>query len=147
MTHVIEMTPEQIDLVQATFQQVAAHAEEAADRFYAHLFALAPQLRPLFANSMAHQGDKFMATLAIMIFSSEREWSSGAPPFIHHLGRRHNHHGIPHTAYTLAWQALQQTFTDLLGAEFTPEVEEAWQKLFDRLTNAMKMGEPFTIAD
>ncbi len=139
MIESIEMTPKQIDLVQTTFHQVAANAEEAAERFYARLFALEPELQLLFPPEMHHQGDKFMATLAIMIFSLE--WSGEAPPFIHHLGLRHNHHGIPHSAYAVAGQALLQMLEEMLGPAFTSDVAQAWKKLFERLANAMKMGE------
>ncbi len=135
MTQITDITEEQIALVQTTFQRVAANAEEAADRFYDRLFTLSPQIRPLFPTDMHHQGDKFMATLAIMIYSLER--SGDAPPFVQHLGLRHNHHGIPHTAFAPAWQALLQTLAEMLGSEFTPEVEQAWEKMFDSLTNAM----------
>jgi len=144
MIESIEMTPEQIDLVQTTFQQVAANAEEAAERFYTRLFTLEPELQSLFPPEMHHQGDKFMATLAIMIFSLER--SDEAPPFIHHLGLRHNHHGIPHTAYAVAGQALLQILKEMLGPAYTTEVAQAWKKLFERLANAMKHGEHKEVA-
>ena len=146
MIQVIEMTPKQIDLVQTTFRQVVTNVDEAAGRFYAHLFALAPELRPLFTSNMHHQGDKFLAALAIMIFNLDREWPGGVPPFIQHLGLRHAHHGIPHTAYAVAWQALLQTLAEMLGAQFTPEVEKAWERLFACLTNAMKTDEAATAA-
>ena len=132
------MTPEQVDLVQATFKQVVINAVEAGGRFYDHLFALAPELRPLFTNNIHHQGDKFLAALAILIFSLERH--ADGPPFINHLGLRHTHHGIPHAAYRFAEQALLQTLAEMLGPTFTPDVEQAWQKLFDCLTSAMTSG-------
>lgn len=139
MTQTVEMTPEQIALVQTTFHQVAANAQEVADQFYAHFFTFVPELRSLFPDDMDHQGDKFMATLAILIFSLEQ--SGETPPFIHQLGQRHNYHGIPHTAYAVAGKALMQTLGEMLGSAFTTEVEQAWEKLFDCLADAMKIGE------
>jgi hemoglobin-like flavoprotein len=56
------------------------------------------------------------------------------------LGLRHTHHGIPHAAYRFAEQALLQTLAEMLGPAFTPDVEQAWQKLFDCLTSAMTSG-------
>lgn len=135
----VEMNPEQIALVQTTFHQLAANAQEVADKFYTNFFTYVPELRPLFPNDMDHQGDKFMATLAILIFSLEQ--SGEVPPFIYHLGLRHKHHGIPHSAYAVAGPALLQTLGEMLGSAFTTEVEQAWKKLFGCLANAMKAGE------
>ena len=44
------MTPEQVDLVQDSFAKVAPIADKAADLFYDRLFAIAPEVRRLFAN-------------------------------------------------------------------------------------------------
>ncbi|MAU01842.1 MAG: hemin receptor [Anaerolineaceae bacterium] len=135
MSQANQMTPEQVDLVQTTFKQVLVNATETGDRFYDHLFALAPELRPLFTNNIHHQGDKFLAALAILIFSLERH--ADRPPFINHLGLRHTHHGIPQATYRFAGQALLQTLAEMLGPVYTPDVAQAWGKLFDCLTLAM----------
>ena len=47
------LTARQINLVQTSFAYVVPITDEAAAIFYAKLFALAPDTRPLFKNDMA----------------------------------------------------------------------------------------------
>jgi Globin len=51
------MTPEQIAVVQESFQQVATIADQAAELFYHHLFSLDPPLKRLFPSDM-HTGEE-----------------------------------------------------------------------------------------
>ena len=129
------MTPNQIELIQRTFKQLAEQADETAANFYDHLFRLEPGLRPLFSNNMHHQGQKLMAALAIFIFSLKE--SGDVPPMLRRLGARHSHHGIPASAYATAQQALVATLAERLGSQFTPDVEAAWTALFSHLAKAM----------
>ncbi len=46
------MTPDQVRLVKSSFAHVVPVAAVAADAFYARLFELAPQVRPMFRNDM-----------------------------------------------------------------------------------------------
>ena len=130
------MTPKQIELVQGSFKQVAEQVDEAAALFYENLFRAEPQLRPLFQKSnMHHQGQKLIASLAIMIFSLDQP--ADVPPTVRQLGVRHSHHGIPARVYTSAQEALRLTIAEMLGNQFTLEVQNAWEEVLERLTQAM----------
>ena len=50
------MNPEQITLVQNSFNLVEPIAEIAAGLFYNRLFELDPSLRPMFKNDIKEQG-------------------------------------------------------------------------------------------
>src|SRR6202043_756615 len=52
--------PDTIFLVQSSFARIAERAEEFAPRFYANLFEVHPELRPLFRDDMAAQTKMFM---------------------------------------------------------------------------------------
>ena len=130
------MTPQQIQDVQITFKQLAQNPDAAAERFYHHLFALDPTLRPFFCNThMPHQGQKLMAALAILIFNLEQ--LPTVPPTLRQLGARHRHHGIPAAAYATAKQALNQTIAEALGDKFTVDLQKAWAEVLNYLTDAM----------
>ena len=66
------MTPEQISLVQSSFAKVAPIADEAATLFYARLFQIAPDVRPLFKGDLEDQGRKLMAALGTVVRSLDR---------------------------------------------------------------------------
>ena len=63
------MTPQDVDLVQSTFEKVRPISLAAAGMFYDRLFEIAPEVRPLFKGDMAEQGRKLMATLAVVVGS------------------------------------------------------------------------------
>ena len=130
------MTPKQIELVQGSFKQVAEQVDETAALFYENLFRVEPQLRPLFKKSnMHHQGQKLIASLAIMIFSLDQP--EEVPPSVRQLGVRHNHHGVPAAVYISAQEALLQTIAEMLDEQFTLEIQKAWEEVLERLTKAM----------
>ena len=58
------MTPEQVKLVQDSFAKVVPIAGTAADLFYDRLFAIAPEVRPLFPDDLTEQGPSGVATQA-----------------------------------------------------------------------------------
>mmetsp|Transcript_28515 Transcript_28515/g.53542 ORF Transcript_28515/g.53542 Transcript_28515/m.53542 type:complete len:85 (+) Transcript_28515:556-810(+) len=49
------MTPDQITLVQESFEKVLPVADHISDLFYDRLFATAPEIRPLFSDDLADQ--------------------------------------------------------------------------------------------
>jgi len=54
------VTPNQITLVQDSFQLVAPIADTASELFYTRLFELDPSVRPLFPTDIADQRRKLM---------------------------------------------------------------------------------------
>lgn len=58
------LSPRQIELVRESFAAVIPIRQTAATLFYARLFELAPEVRPLFPRDLDAQGAKLMAALA-----------------------------------------------------------------------------------
>ncbi|SES06550.1 Globin [Tranquillimonas rosea] len=63
------MTPEDVRLVQTSFAQVFPHKARLTQRFYAHLFRIAPEMRPLFRNDPALQREKHASALGAIVRS------------------------------------------------------------------------------
>jgi hemoglobin-like flavoprotein len=61
------MTPDQVKLVQQSFEKVAPISETAAVLFYDRLFDIAPKVRSMFPTDMTEQRRKLMATLAVVV--------------------------------------------------------------------------------
>ncbi len=61
------MTPQQVELVQKSFQKVVPIAATAADLFYNRLFEIAPETRALFPTDMTQQKIKLMAMLGTAV--------------------------------------------------------------------------------
>ena len=86
------MTPEQITLVQTSFQKVVLIAGTAADLFYDRLFESAPQIRALFPQDMAEQKKKLMAMLATAVTNLHK--LDTILPAVQALGQRHTGYGV-----------------------------------------------------
>jgi hemoglobin-like flavoprotein len=132
------MTPEQIAVVQESFQKVASIADQAAEIFYRHLFALDPQLKSLFPSDMQTQGRKLMQMIGLAVYGLNSP--EVLIPAVHALGRRHVAYGVEAKDYETVGKALILTLEQGLGAAFTPQVREAWLATYQLLAETMKQA-------
>jgi len=129
------MTLDQIDLIQSSFAKVAPIAGEAARIFYARLFEIAPEVRPLFHTELSEQGKKLMSVLAFAVNGLR------APETIilaaEQLAIRHLDYGVRPEHYAPVGEALIHTLEKGLGAAFTEEVRQAWLAAYALLSGVM----------
>jgi hemoglobin-like flavoprotein len=130
------MTPDQIALVRTSFDKVRPISEEAARLFYARLFEIAPEVRPLFKGDMAEQGRKLMATLAVVVNGIDD--LPALKPAVAGLGRRHAGYGVTADHFGPVGAALIWTLEQGLGADFTPETRDAWLDAYGALAAVMQ---------
>lgn len=133
------MTPEQQILVQTSFAKVAPIADLAASLFYEDLFQRNPRLRSLFKEDMAEQRRKLMSMLGTAV-ANLRQWEK-IQAELKALGRRHVGYGVEARDYETVGAALIATLEKGLGADFTPEVRDAWLGCCETITSEM-LGPP-----
>ncbi len=129
------MTPRQILLVQTSYAKVVPIADQAATLFYARLFELAPQVRPMFKGDMVEQGRKLMAMLTLVVKGLNK--LDTLIPAAQQLARRHVGYGATAEHYPVVGRALLDTLSKGLGDGFTPEVREAWTAAYATLSGVM----------
>lgn len=134
------MTPQQITLVQATWQQVLPIQAQAAELFYGRLFALDPAVKPLFRGDMTEQGKKLMQTIGLVVSSLTR--LEEILPAAQDLGRRHTAYGVKPEHYATVGASLLWTLEQGLGGAFTPEVKDAWASAYGLLAQVMQEAAP-----
>jgi hemoglobin-like flavoprotein len=132
------MNQKQIQLVQNSFEQVKPIANIAADLFYDRLFELDPGLRPLFKSDLSEQKHNLMTTLSFAVASLKRPET--ILPAVRQLGARHVGYGVQEYHYQTVGAALLWTLGQGLGAQFTPEVEDAWTAVYTVLAQTMQEG-------
>lgn len=130
------MTPQQVVLVQTSWQKVVPIKEKAAELFYGKLFELDPALKPMFRGDMAEQGRKLTAMLNTVVVKLDN--LGEIVPAVQDLGKRHVAYGVEDAHYDTVGAALLWTLGAGLGDAFTPEVKEAWTKAYVTLAGAMK---------
>ena len=132
------LSTQQIQLVQTTFTKVAPIADEAAKLFYDRLFELEPSTRYMFKHDMAEQRKKLMQMLSVAVASLER--LDALVPAVQALGQRHVQYGVTPAHYETVGAALLWTLEQGLGADFTPEVKEAWAAVYGLLVQVALEG-------
>jgi hemoglobin-like flavoprotein len=138
------MTPEQVKLIQDSFAKVAPIADTAAEIFYDRLFAVAPQVRPLFPDDMTEQRRKLMATLAVVVNGLTD--LDAILPAASALAKRHVAYGAEPAHYPVVGEALLWTLARGLGPGWTPEVATAWTGAYAMLSEFM-IGEACGASD
>jgi nitric oxide dioxygenase len=129
------MTPHQIILIQNSFATLALDAENAGEVFYRHLFALAPEVRPLFSEEMTVQQLKLLQTLAIVVDALSR--LPTILPVVRELARRHVSYGTSDEHYPVVGQALIAMLREILGDGLDAETEAAWGEAYGVLSSEM----------
>jgi len=129
------MNPEQVALIQDSFEKVQILGEAVADMFYGRLFEIAPEVRPLFPQDIKPQGRKLLTMLATVVNSLDN--LASIVPAVQDLGRRHAGYQAQPEHYDAVGQALLWTLSRGLGDDFTPDVEEAWTEAYTILSTTM----------
>ncbi len=130
----MSLTDHQRRLVSESFAQLVPITQEATTVFYDHLWRIAPETKSLFhTDDMQQQGIKLMQTLGIAVRAIHDLNSIGS--FLYDLGQRHIAYGVSKDQFDLVRSALLAMIEHCLGAEFTPEVREAWDITYTLITD------------
>lgn len=129
------MTKEQIQLVQESWSKVLPIAKQAGLLFYQNLFEAAPGIRHLFKPDISEQANKLVTILGYVV--SKLSHMEELLPQVQQLGERHNSYGTEPAHYEVVGQCLILTLKQGLGAEWTPEIQNAWITAYNTLKNVM----------
>ena len=129
------MTPNQISLVQKSWQKVLPIAPQAAEIFYTTLFEMDPSLKALFPSDIAEQGKKLMAMLdtAVKLLDNPDKLI----PAVQNLGAKHLKYGAEPEHYDTVGAALLKTLAQGLGEDFTAATKKAWTVVYQTLATTM----------
>jgi len=130
------MTPDQITLVQNSWEKVVPISETAATLFYNRLFESDPSLKPLFKGDILEQGRKLMTMITTVVRGLKN--LGALVPAVQALGRRHSGYGVKDEHYETVGTSLIWTLERGLGPEFTPETKAAWVTAYTLLADTMK---------
>jgi len=132
------MTPEQISLVQSSFDRLGPQLPTLATRFYQELFARNPALRSLFTTDMAEQKVRFSRKLTEIVWAMPR-----LAELLTHtraLGARHVGYGVRVADYRTVGDALLAALAAVLGDSFDTPTREAWILAYNLVAETMLEG-------
>ena len=130
------MSKEQISTVKKSWEIfLKIDPVAAGDIFYSKLFSTAPYLSPMFSHSRDEQSRKLIDMLSTVVERLER--LDQLDEEIRQLGLRHKSYGVRSSDYHLVGKALLWTLQQGLGRDWSPMVQEAWEKCYDTLASIM----------
>ena len=132
------MEPRHKELIRDSWQQLRPDVDRAAELFYTRLFEEDPTLRELFTGDVAAQGKRLMTMMGTAV--EKLDELEAMTPMLYELGQRHVNYGVQARHYETFRDALMWTLQNVLGADFYPEVEEAWGAFLEFLSHAMIAG-------
>jgi hemoglobin-like flavoprotein len=130
------MDQKQVDLVRASFASLPKDAEAVGMLFYALLFKIDPDLRPIFKGDIRRQSAMLATMLATAVENLDR--LDLVLSAVRDLGRRHAGYGVKEGDYDTVETALLLTLAQALGSDFTAEVRRAWIACYRILAEVMK---------
>lgn len=132
----INLSEKEIELVEKAFAM--ARSEELFAQptlFYEKLFERDPNLQPLFREDIGGQGMRFMRTLRTIVNALRQP--GDVAEVLEPLARTHGALGVHAIDFDTMGEALIDTFKELLGPDFTAEMETAWRKAYGQIAKAM----------
>jgi NAD(P)H-flavin reductase/hemoglobin-like flavoprotein len=122
--------------IRTSFALLEPHAAELGRRFYASLFARAPQVRAMFPVNMQVQRSRLLHALVQVVQMVDRP--DDLLGFLHQLGRDHRKFGVLAEHYDAVGAALLEALGALAGPAWTDEVRDAWTTAYGLVAEAMR---------
>jgi hemoglobin-like flavoprotein len=125
--------------LRTSFDVVAPRGDELMDRFYARVFAVAPEVKPLFASADM-EAQKSMLLGALVLLRRHLHDLETIVPILRGLGARHVAYGARPEHYPVVGRALISSMAEVAGDVWRPEHERAWTAALDVIAGAMLEG-------
>ena len=125
-----------IDLIEASFEKLAPHADQLAKQFYKELFSRYPSVKPLFNNTRIKVQEKKLVSALTTVVTSLRK-----PDVLENvltgLGEKHIQYGAEPEHYQAVISTLLDVMGDLAGDEWTGEIEMMWELALNNIASTM----------
>jgi hemoglobin-like flavoprotein len=127
--------------IQRSFELAAERCEDLTPLVYRRLFREHPEAEKMFRSEGGDLVRGSMLTLtieAIMDFAGER---TGHFRMIECEVSSHDAYGTPRELFVAFFGVIADTLRELLEADWSPEIEQAWRKLLAELGDAVAQTE------
>ena len=128
-----------LEALETSFDLIAPRGDELMDVFYSRLFAAAPAVKPLFANTDLQRQKSMLLGVLVLLRKSLRDLGAIVPK-LHDLGARHVGYGARPEYYPVVGEVLIASMAEIAGPAWTPEYERAWSEAFAIVSGAMIEG-------
>ncbi|NXU57294.1 NGB protein, partial [Turnix velox] len=143
----------QRDLIRESWRRLSANPVQHGLVLFARLFDLDPDLLPLFQYNCKQfsspqeclSAPEFLehvrkVMLVIDAAVSHLEDLSCLEEYLCNLGKKHQAVGVKVESFSAVGESLLYMLEKCLGTAFSPDVREAWSKLYSAVVKAMQRG-------
>jgi hemoglobin-like flavoprotein len=134
------MTP-RANLIEHSFELAAARCEDLTPPVYRRLFRQHPETQAMFRSEGSDpvKGSMLALTIdAILDFAGER---TGHFRLIECEVSSHDAYGTPRELFAAFFGVIAETLREIIGADWSPEIEDAWQKLLAEIGGLVDRSE------
>lgn len=128
-----------LENLETSFDLIAPQGDRLMDVFYARLFAAAPAVKPLFANTDIKRQKAMLLGALVLVRKSLRDLGPLVPK-LHALGARHVAYGAEPAHYPVVARVLIASMAEVAGDAWRPEYERAWAAALEVVAGAMIDG-------
>src|ERR1700675_3463076 len=121
------------NLIQRSFELAAERCEDLTPLIYRRLFREHPETEQMFRREASDlvKGSMLALTIdAIMDFAGDR---NGSFRMISCEVQSHDAYGTPRELFVAFFGVIADTMREILGTEWSPEIEDAWRKLLGEI--------------
>ena len=122
-----------INLIQHSFELAAARCEDLTPLVYRRLFREQPEAKTMFRSEGGElvKGSMLALTVdAILDFAGDR---TGHFRMIECEVVSHDAYGTPRELFVAFFGVIADTVREILGADWSPEIDQAWRNLLDEI--------------
>lgn len=129
------MNAEQIALIKQSWATMRPKSARMAATFYEELFKRDNSLRDLFKGEMHEQAQRLANMLDMVVNALDN--IDEVRPMVESIGVRHIGYGVQEDDYGIFGETLLATIQAEMGANYTPDIEAAWQAAYQMLAGIM----------
>lgn len=125
-------------LINETLEKVVERVGDPTPQVYARLFAAQPEMEALFVRDTDGSVRGHMLSEAldgILDFIGARTYADN---LIRSEIVNHENLGVPPDVFATFYANVRDTFRDILGDEWTPDMESSWQGLLGELSKTIE---------
>ena len=118
--------------IERSFELAAERCEDLTPVVYRRLFREHPQAQAMFRSEGS---DPVKGSMLALTIDAILDLGPRAGPFrlIECEGSSHDAYGTPRDLFAAFFGVIANTVRDLLGSEWSPEIDEAWRKILGEI--------------
>ncbi|MDH5673743.1 MAG: methyl-accepting chemotaxis protein [Myxococcales bacterium] len=126
-------------LIRASFGYLEPLLEEAIELFYERLLQRHPKVRDIF-NGLDWDAQKSALASSLKLLVKTLDRPQSLRKSLRALGARHQGYGAEAAHYAAVAEVLREVFAELVGTEWTKDVDRAWANLLQQSAVLMLEG-------